>query len=439
MSSGSLEPIPDIVVWVNSTLGRQNVPISQPTGRLTAVPFRTMGSFIEGPAVAIDIPEMERHNMSLAECEQCALDDFWGMVANQVEQAQATAAMEREDQRSQDIRARIKKEERYTLWDQEDLRKRETRGVVKENLEDTARREYLEIFYSAPSVDIAMNYTWPTRPSLGQAWDQQTSDSLAGETGVTLTVTGRGGGGRDDSSRPTTCGSGGIGGGSDDSRSALLTTRTSRNTNNDWSTGSVSGDAVEESSSMRPFHAFRGKKTHQIIPVNNCFIPPRHISESTPKHGIVSAHGLATPAQHLAGDGTSPGRDFPHITSTTPSGISKAVHLPPMVEVPRDGRPARGLTGSNTTDGVTGESFSFNQRPLTGETQPIVSSFERKLAARRKQWSREAEVEAEERAFLEQTRAQELLRGLRSFHDGGGGGGGGGGGRRGGGAGEAPA
>lgn len=161
MSSGSLEPIPDIVVWVNSTLGRQNVAISQPTSRLTAVPFRTMGSFIEGPAVAIDIPEMERHNMSLAECEQCALDDFWGMVANQVEQAEATAAMEREDQRSQDIRARIKKEERYTLWDQEDLRKRETRGVVKENLEDTARREYLEV-----SLLLDMRPRWLQLPPL---------------------------------------------------------------------------------------------------------------------------------------------------------------------------------------------------------------------------------------------------------------------------------
>ena len=103
-----------------------------------------MGRHKKGPAGLVDVPEMERRNMSLAECEQCALDDFWGMVANQVEQAEATAAMEREDQRSQDVRARIKKEERYKIWEKEDLRKRETRSVVRENLEDAARREYLE-------------------------------------------------------------------------------------------------------------------------------------------------------------------------------------------------------------------------------------------------------------------------------------------------------
>lgn len=138
--------MPDIVVWVDKTLRKgKDADISQATRRLTAVPLNNMGSFVEGPAGAIDVPEMERRNMSLAEREQCSLDDFWGMVANQVEQAEATAAMEREDQRSQDIRARIKKEERYKLWEQEDLRKRETRSIVKETLEDAARREYLEV------------------------------------------------------------------------------------------------------------------------------------------------------------------------------------------------------------------------------------------------------------------------------------------------------
>lgn len=144
-SDGSLEPIGDIVVWVDTTLRETDTATSQPTNsNFAAVPFNSMGSFVEGPAGAIDVPEMERRNMSLAECEQCALDDFWGMVANQVEQAEATVAMEREDQRSQDVRARIKKEERYKIWEEEDLRKRETRSVVRENLEDAARREYLE-------------------------------------------------------------------------------------------------------------------------------------------------------------------------------------------------------------------------------------------------------------------------------------------------------
>ncbi len=144
-AGSSLEQIGDIVVWVDDTLRKGDAVAPQPSsGRLSTAPFNKMGSFVEAPVGAIDIPEMERRNMSLAECEQCALDDFWGMVANQVEQAEATAAMEREDQRSQDVRARIKKEEKYRIWEEEDLRKRETRSIVRENLEDAARREYLE-------------------------------------------------------------------------------------------------------------------------------------------------------------------------------------------------------------------------------------------------------------------------------------------------------
>lgn len=294
----------------------------------------------------------------------------------------------------------------------------------------TATASAQQIFYSAPSVDMAMNYTWPTRASLGQAWGQQSSDPLAGDTDMALTLT-NDGGGVGDSSRPTTCDSGGIGdvdGDGDDSRSPLSTTQASRDVNNDWSTGIGSGDTGEESSSTLPFHAFRGKKIHQIVPVNDCFVPPRHISEPTTKNGFLSVLRSATAAR-LGGDSTSPGPDYQHTASIAPSGISKAVHLPPMVEVPRDGRPAAGLTGSNAAVGVTGNRFSFNKRPLTGEARTTtMSSFERKLATRRAQWSREAEAEAEERAFREQLRAQELLRGLRGFNGGGGGGDGGSGG-----------
>lgn len=146
MSSESPEQLTDIVAWVDTTLRGQDPGISHPPSNPhTKFPFNKMGSFFEGAAGAIDVAEMERQNMSKAEGEQCALDDFWGLVANQVEQAEATAAMEREDLLSAQIRVRIKKEERYRLWEQEDRRKRETRSAVREHLEDHARREYLEV------------------------------------------------------------------------------------------------------------------------------------------------------------------------------------------------------------------------------------------------------------------------------------------------------
>lgn len=151
MSADNLEPVGDIIVWVDTTLRARDTAGPQPvSSRLAVRPFTKMGSFVEGSvgglsAGAVDIPEVERRNMSLAECEQCALDDFWGLVANQAEQAEATAAMEMEDRRSEAVRARMKKEEKCALWEQEDLRTRETRSVVMEQLEDAARREYLEV------------------------------------------------------------------------------------------------------------------------------------------------------------------------------------------------------------------------------------------------------------------------------------------------------
>lgn len=153
---------------INSTLSRENVVVQEdaklsysepmerhlPSRRRPSKKFITSASTVEGShgrdvrVGAVDIPEMERQNMSGAEGEQCALDHFWGLVANQEEQAEATAAMDTEDRRSQAVRAQIKKEERYTMWEQEDMRTRETRTAMRQYLEEAARREYLEVCVS---------------------------------------------------------------------------------------------------------------------------------------------------------------------------------------------------------------------------------------------------------------------------------------------------
>lgn len=125
--------------------GRKTTVSNLPLTRLANIPLNRMEVSVQGLAEATRVSEMERRNMSMAEGEQCALDDFWGLVANQVEQAESTAAMEREDRRSEQVRAKLKKEERYSLWEQEDLKKRGTRSMVRESLEDAARREYLEV------------------------------------------------------------------------------------------------------------------------------------------------------------------------------------------------------------------------------------------------------------------------------------------------------
>lgn len=157
MSATNLESIGDIVVWVDTKLTTREIVGPQPvSSRLTeSRPFVTMGSFVEGShnsplgnlktAATINTPERERLEMRSAELEQCEEDDFWGLVANQTAQAEATAEMEAEDCRSQAVRARIEREKTCALWEEEDLRIRQTRNVAREKLEDAARRGYLEV------------------------------------------------------------------------------------------------------------------------------------------------------------------------------------------------------------------------------------------------------------------------------------------------------
>ncbi|CAM9245907.1 unnamed protein product [Hapterophycus canaliculatus] len=363
-----------------------------------------METSVRGSAKAARVSDMERRNMSMAEGEQCALDDFWGLVANQVEQAEATAAMEREDRRSEHVRARLKKEERYSLWEQEDFKKRGTRSIVRENLEDTARREYLEIFYGAPSADVAINYAWPTRASLSRAARQRSSASFVNdsEASITVTLSGGSGGNIDD----------------DDARSRLSTAQISQDIYNDWSTGGSSAGTAGESSSTRPFHIFRGKKTHRIFPVRDCFVPPRHLSEPTTKNGLVSVHALADAACPADEDTAAGPKFMDTVGAGIPFGLSKAARLPPMVRSSRGRCSAGSVAGWSTAEGSTGGSFSWNKRPLTWQQLLPVSSFERKLAARCEQWSREAEAEAKERAFREQIRTRELLQDLRGLDGG---------------------
>lgn len=261
-----------------------------------------------------------------------------------------------------------------------------------------------------------MNYSWPTRGTLsGHALGEQSSDSLVDDVGVVLTAT------HGSNSLCKTTRGGGGSSGSDDARSAPSTAQTSRDIYNKWSASRSSGGTVRESlRSTRPFHVFRGKKAHQITSVQDCFIPPRHLTEPTTKHGLVPAHELAAAA--CSGGGGMAARRAPlQPAVAASSGLSKAVHLPPMNETPRHKRLAAGLAGSNTAKGSTRGHPSFQF--LTGETPSTMSSFERKLATRREQWSREEEADAEERAFEEQRRTQELLRDFcgRGGHGNGGG------------------
>lgn len=259
-----------------------------------------------------------------------------------------------------------------------------------------------QIFYGAPSANMAINYAWPTRASLNQAAERRSSASLASDSDVSIAVTLSGG-------------SGGNTGG-DDARSGLSTAQISQDIYNDWSSGGSSAGTRGESSSTRPFHIFRGKKMHQIFPVRDCFVPPRHLSEPTTKSGLVSVqHALADAARPIVKD-TAAGPTFMDTAGAgAPFGLPRAAHLPPMIGTSRESCSAGSVAGWSAAAGSTGGGFCRNKRPLARQQPPAGSSFERKLSARCEQWRREEEVVAEERAFREQARTQELLRDVQGL------------------------
>lgn len=260
-----------------------------------------------------------------------------------------------------------------------------------------------QLFYNQPSADFAINHRWPTRTSLQQTLGHQQSNSEADDN-TTLTATFSRGGSSYVSPHKSGCHS--------RTEPATSTTQSVATSN---STG-------ESSSSTRPFHSFRGKKAHQIIPVRDCFVPPRHIAELTTRHGNISAevsipcapsHGAARPATHPAAT----------------AGLTRAVHLPPMAETPREGRPITlAAGGCSNVVGSGKRQWIKKQQLLTPKPgapgQSLMPSFQRKFDAKHEAWSREAEELAEERSFEEQWRAEDLLQERRGLDGGGGGGGG---------------
>lgn len=195
----------------------------------------------------------------------------------------------------------------------------------------------------------------------------------------------------------------GAGGNGSEDTPAISTTQSSRKYfHDDWSASSGSGG---EGLSARLFHSFRGKKTHKMLPARDCFVPPRHLSEPTSRHGLVSVEGLTSYSSARDTSGSS--EDWP----AAPAGITKSAHLPPMIEATIDGRPVA-LAASNPLRGR--KHLSLSKPPLTlksgASEQPPIPSFQRKFAARRKVWVREAEAEAEQRALQKQWRTEELLR-----------------------------
>lgn len=264
-----------------------------------------------------------------------------------------------------------------------------------------------QMFYSASAADFAINYRWPTHAFLPQAPGQQQSDLIDDEEALTTaTVT-------DTVSNSNT--RGGLSGGSGATPTLSIEQYGHQASLVDWS-----GD-TEESVSIRPFHTFRGKKMHSMVPAQDCFVPPRHLSEPTTKQGLVSGEVLAAhlPASSGPYGNRAPGSDGWHTTA----GLTKAVRLPPMTVPPRDGNPAaikstgieRRVAGG---DGLGLKGSSPLLKP-GAPTQSLIPSFERKFAAQHAVWSREAEVEAAERALRDQRRAEQLLRSRRDLGSGG--------------------
>lgn len=246
----------------------------------------------------------------------------------------------------------------------------------------------LQAFYSAPSADFATNFRWPTHAFRRQLSDQQPPDQLEDNEEEEAAAAQSNGG----STRAITRGG--------TKQRLSVPQRRDRDVFSDWS---ASSGQSGQNSSTRPFHTFRGKKAHQIVSVRDCFIPPRHLFEPISNHGLVPVEVLPSSASGLDNKG---------LYCWPAAGITKAVHLPPILETPRDGQPVALKGGATAVRGKN--DFALSRPPLRlkpgAPGQPLIPSFQRKFAVCDKIWSQEAEAGAEERVLHEQWREKELLR-----------------------------
>lgn len=169
-----LEPLGDTTVWVDTrfmAVGNTTPVSSTLTERQSDRKSVSMKKFGDGEGEKTDMvaavgvvgttplstPERELLAMRNAELEQCAVDNFWGVVGNQRQQAESIAWMEREDLESHMVRAQIKKENKFAQWEEEDLRTRETRNAIAKRLDHVAIRGYLEVRVSDHFVILQTN------------------------------------------------------------------------------------------------------------------------------------------------------------------------------------------------------------------------------------------------------------------------------------------
>lgn len=144
-----LQSIGDTVLLVDTTLQGKDTVTQRPVcsrklGHMLVTSKEVNFTDELVVAAVVSNAESEQCSMSLVEREQRSLDTFWGLDADQANQARARASMEEEDRRSRAVQTKIEKEKMHVQWEEEDLRQREARSVVKEGVEVAARKEYLE-------------------------------------------------------------------------------------------------------------------------------------------------------------------------------------------------------------------------------------------------------------------------------------------------------
>lgn len=270
-------------------------------------------------------------------------------------------------------------------------------------------------FYSAPSADFAINYQWPTsayltKSQLGQRQGQNGDVLSSGQKDEDAVATDNITRLRTNSSHENALFSRK---GDDSTAPTLSSTQKSAFTrHNDWS----STGAASDSSSTGPFHSLRGRKTHRLIHVEDCFVPPRYVTEPSTQHGLVSQEVLLS-LKLISGKEAA--TDTAWLTAgvdADAAGRVKAVHLPPMPRSPNWRTPETTTMAASDGEPATRrrKDLAFTRESLTlkpgAPGQPLAPSFQRKFNARQAMWSQEAELEAEGRAQKEPWRADDFMR-----------------------------
>lgn len=115
-----------------------------------------------------EVSNFELSEMRVAERDQTRTDMFWGLDKEAGDRACEIQMMAHEAEYSSQHELYCKTLNMHTLWEKEEVMRKEKEFIMSCLEEDNAGVSYMKTFYSTSTSGDIINFKWPTRPKMNE-------------------------------------------------------------------------------------------------------------------------------------------------------------------------------------------------------------------------------------------------------------------------------